>query len=121
MILSSRLTMPSKKNWKGKVMLMATKKNPEYWYMLVMTHDGPRFITDYSWSDKTAHWHKDKKPIQLDKNWVRDMFVGLTWNGHTCFPVCSPIELDRQPYRYNLGHFEWVSDIKKEGDDDGKN
>ena len=29
------------------------------------------------------------------------------------FAVCSPIELDTQPYRYSDGHFEWVENEKE--------
>lgn len=101
---------------------MATKKSPEYWYLLVMTNEGPKFVTSLEWSTKTARWKSEDKPLAIDKNWVKDLFIGLTWNGHTCYPVCSPIEFDTHPYRYNIGHFEWVkNEEKKESDDDGKN
>jgi len=25
------------------------------------------------------------------------------------YPICSQWEIDKQPYRYDVGHFEWIA------------
>lgn len=89
---------------------MATKKQKSYWYVLVLTNDGPTFVTKVNYSDKSAEWKKDEKPEEFGgEAWAKDLVLGLTWNGYTAFAVCSQFELDTQPYRYDRGHFVWRS------------
>lgn len=82
---------------------MAKKTN--HIYVLVMTDEGPKFVTSYE--GKTAHWDKAEKPIELSKSMAESMTIGLAWNGHSAFVVSQPFEIDYQPYRYDFGHFEW--------------
>ena len=89
---------------------MATKKQTKYWYVLVLTDDGPAFVTNVDFGDKSAEWQKNEKPYELSEGWARDMTLGLNWNGHLAFTVCSQWEIDKQPYRYDAGHFEWKGD-----------
>lgn len=99
---------------------MASKKK-NFWYVLVLASDGPAFVTAVHRSDKTAEWNKTDKPLELGEYWAKDLAFGLMCNFFTAYPVCIPVEMETQPYRYNIGHFEWVSDKKeKENDDNDK-
>jgi hypothetical protein len=40
---------------------MAKKQN--YYYVLVMTNNGPVFVTSVNNLDKTAYWDKNEKPL----------------------------------------------------------
>ena len=91
---------------------MAKKKN--HWYVLVLTSDGPAFVTAVQYANKTAEWDKLEKPLEMSESVAKDLAFGLMCNFHTAYPVCAPIEMDNQPYRYNIGHFEWAMDEKKE-------
>lgn len=85
---------------------MANKKQT-YWYVMVMTNDGPVFVTGVSYSDKTAHWDKDKEPLELGRYRAEDLTLGLNLNFHSAFTVCSKWKLDNQPYLYGMGKFTW--------------
>ena len=84
---------------------MANKKN--YWYVLVMTDNGPTFVTSVDYSSKTAHWDKVEKPLEMEKSRAQDLAIGLNLNFHSSFAVCQPFEIDSQPYRYDKGKFVW--------------
>ena len=81
------------------------KKN--HWYVLVMSDNGPVFVTSVEYSPKVAHWDKDKAPMELDKYRAEDLTLGLNLNFHTAFAVCSKFELDQQPYNYKDWQIEW--------------
>ena len=85
---------------------MAKKKN--FWYVLVLTNEGPKFVTKVNNLNKTAEWDKLAKPLDFSEVYAKDLALGLMMNWFTAYPICAPIELDHQPYRYNEGHFEWV-------------
>lgn len=84
---------------------MAQKKN--WYYVLVMSDEGPVFVTSIEYGPKVAHWDKMEKPMELDKSRAEDLCLGLNLNFHTAFTVCSKFELDQQPYRYKDYHIEW--------------
>jgi len=92
---------------------MATTKKKNYWYVLVMTEEGPKFVTGTEYH--TAFWDKEKAPEELGKYWAEDICRGLLLNGYLAYTVCMPIELDTQPYNYGKGKFEW-----KTNEDDNK-
>lgn len=95
---------------------MANKAKYRY-YVLVMTNDGPKFVTSIDRSNKYAHWDIDKPPLDLGKYWADDLALGLSLNGNVAFVVSSKWDIDRHPYRYKDGHFDWVWN---KDDDDGK-
>lgn len=95
---------------------MAQKKN--LYYVLVMSDDGPVFVTSIEYATKYAHWDKLEKPLSLDKSSAEDLTLGLNLNFHLAFTVCSKFELDTQPYRYSDWHIEWVENEKEEQDND---
>ena len=85
---------------------MATKKQTNWYYVLVMTNDGPIFVTSLG-AHHTAYWNKNEKPYELSKEWAEDMVRGLLWNGHVSFVVKSQWELDTQPYNYGEWQIKW--------------
>lgn len=86
--------------------------NNKYYYVLVLTHKGPVFVT--SEKEKTAYWDKDKKPLNFPKGYAEQMALGLTVNGSLSFAIGLPYELDTQAYRYNEGEFKWIYKNEKE-------
>lgn len=91
---------------------MAQKKN--WYYVLVMSDEGPVFVTSVDNKDKIAHWDKTEKPTVFEKFWAEDLTMGLTFNGHLAFTVCSKYELDSQPYNYQDWHIEWKENKESE-------
>lgn len=81
-------------------------KQTKWYYVLVMTNQGPVFVTGIG-EKKTAFWNCEQKPEAFSKEYTEDMAFGLTVNGHTAFSVCTRYELDNQPYLYSKGQFEW--------------
>lgn len=84
---------------------MAKKQN--YYYVMVMTNNGPVFVTSIDSADKVAHWDAEKAPKEFGKYMAEDLTMGLTLNGSLAFTICSKYELDNQPYYYKKGGFEW--------------
>lgn len=91
---------------------MAKKQN--YYYVLVMTNNGPVFVTSVDNSDKTAYWDKNEKPLEMGRYWAEDLTMGLGCNGYAAFTVYTKWELDNQPYRYNMGQFVWKMEADNE-------
>lgn len=92
---------------------MAGKKK-NYWYVIVMTNDGPVFVTKVNHSNKTAEWHKDEKPLEMGEFMAKDLAMGLMCNMTPAYALCNFYELDLQPYLYSGGHFKWESKEEKE-------
>lgn len=86
---------------------MANKRKKNYWYVLVMSNGGPKFVTKVNYGNKTAEWNGKDKPLEMNKDRAQDLTLGLYLNFNSAFAVCQPFELDTQPYRYDVGHFEW--------------
>lgn len=94
---------------------MAKKKKEEFAYVLVMTGYGPVFVTSVNNRDRTAEWNKDKKPMKmLDKDDAQYLAMALTVNGHSAYAVIQTYEQTTQPYRYEVGEFEWKYVEKEE-------
>lgn len=93
---------------------MANKKN--YWYVLVMTDNGPKFVTKVNYSDKTAEWNYNEEPLELDRGRAQDLSMGLTLNSNMAYAVCQSWEIDSHPYRYSMGKFEWKWNEEEEED-----
>jgi len=94
---------------------MAQNKKKNFWYVIVMSNNGPVFVTKINYQDKTAQWNKTEKPLELGKYEAQDLCLGLSLNFHMAFAVCVPYEIESQPYRYDAGQFEWTwNDKEKE-------
>lgn len=90
---------------------MANKKN--YYYVLVIQNYGPVFVTGVQ-PKHVAEWDRLEKPMEMSREYARDMAIGLTWNGYLAYVVCQPYELDNQPYRYKDGKLEFKENDKEE-------
>ena len=93
---------------------MATKKKIHY-YVLVISNEGPKFVTSVNNCDRTAEWNYKDKPMEFDKYWAEDLALGLAVNGHMAYTVAQKWELDSQPYRYEDYKIQFV---KREDDED---
>lgn len=82
-------------------------KKSNYWYVLVMSSNGPVFVTKVNYSNKTAEWDKLEKPLEMSKSSAQDLVIGLNLNFHCAVAVCQPFELTSQPYRYDSYEIEW--------------
>ena len=92
---------------------MATKKQTKWHYVLVLTEEGPKFVTGIG-EGKTAFWNKLEKPREFSDSWADDLAIGLCANGYMAYHVVMKFELDTHPYFYSKGHFEWKWDEKEE-------
>ena len=89
---------------------MAKKKS--YWYVLVFTDEGPRYVTDTG-EHHTAYWNLHETPREFSESYAKDMAIGLTWNGHSAVPVCTAYELDSHPYNYDMYSIKWEKKEEK--------
>ena len=77
-----------------------------FYYVMVITEEGPVFITDIP-SYGVADWNKNKKPLELGKSNGELIPLGLALRGRwLAYTVISPFELDEQPYCYDKYHIE---------------
>lgn len=95
---------------------MAKKQN--WYYVLVMSDEGPVFVTSIEYATKYAHWDKTEVPKALDRTMAEDLTLGLNLNFHAAFMVCSKFELETQPYRYSDWHIEWKENEKEVEEDE---
>ena len=79
---------------------MAKKKEEHFYYVMVCSGLGPVFVTSINYSDNTARWDDDKKPLAMSKDNAEYIVLGLLWHGTNAYMVDSKIELDNQPYNY---------------------
>ena len=84
---------------------MAGKKK-NFWYVLVMSDEGPKFVTKIG-DHHTAYWNEKETPLEMSEVWAKDVAKGLLLNWFTAYAVCSPIEVGYHPYRYSKYHIEW--------------
>lgn len=85
---------------------MSRKKN--YYYVLVFTESGPKYVTKINGFTKDAHWSIDDKPLAMSKDNAEYLALGLTWNGHHSVMVHSTYEIESHPYNYSGYKIEWV-------------
>ena len=85
---------------------MAKRKN--YYYVLVMTSEGPKFVTGIP-ERNMAEYDKLEKPMLFSsRDFADNVSMGLTMNFNLAYTIVSKYEIEHQPHYYNLGHFEWV-------------
>ena len=85
---------------------MAKKKY--HYYVLVMTEEGPKFVTKVNYGDKTAEYDKLEKPLEFSsKEWAEDVVLGLILNWNIAYLVCQKWEIEHQPYNYEKWEIEW--------------
>ena len=87
---------------------MSKRKN--FYYVLVLTNEGPTFVTGIP-ERNYAEYNKLEKPMVFDtKSFADDVSIGLSCNFITAYTITLPYELSGQPYRYEEGKFEWKWD-----------
>ena len=89
---------------------MASKKT-NWWYVLVLTESGAKFVTK-TLPRNWCEWNELEKPLEFTQSMAINIATALMLNFTTAFPVCSPIELDKQPYNYADYKIEWVKKDK---------
>jgi len=86
---------------------MATRKN--YYYVLVITDEGPKFVTSIP-ERNMAEYNMLEKPMTFSsKEFADDVSMGLTVNFNLAYTIVSKYEIEHQPCYYERGHFEWVN------------
>ena len=76
--------------------------------MLVITDDGPVFVTEISNSDRTAMWDMTKPPLELGEYKADDIAFGLNCNMIPAYCIKSQFEIDKHPYRYDAFELKFV-------------
>ena len=89
---------------------MAARKM--HYYVLVITNEGPKFVTKINYGDKTAEWNYKEKPLEMSKVNAEDLVLGLNMNLFLAYTVTMKCEITSHPYRYDIGHFEFKLDKK---------
>ena len=93
---------------------MAGKKR-NYWYVIVFTNQGPKFVTSVDNSQKMCYWTVGEAPYEFgDKEYAKETATCLTINFNYAMAVCTPYEITEHPYRYDAGHFEWKANDEEE-------
>lgn len=93
------------------------KKN--HYYVLVLTENGPVFVTsvpERNW----CVWDKNEAPRDFgSKSYAEEIAWGLRMNGFQAYMITLDYEIGGQPFRYDLGDFQWVwnKDKKEENND----
>lgn len=64
---------------------MANKQN--YWYVLVITNTGAKFVTKLNYNNKTAEWNEKEKPLEMNQTRAKDISIGLMMNFHQAYAV----------------------------------
>lgn len=94
------------------------QKNKLHHYVLVMTDEGPTFVTGEQSGTKYCLFNKTEKPKEYTKQMAQDRAIGLTLNGNLSFMVEAPYEIESQPYIYNKGKFKWIWNEESEEKND---
>lgn len=93
-------------------------KKKYFYYVVVFTSKGTKFVTNVNNLEKTCNWYEDKKPLEFgSKEVASDIALGLTSNFNFAVAVITTYELESQPYNYEKGCFEWIN---KEGRKDNE-
>ena len=67
-----------------------------FYYVVVATEDGAKFVTKTDYATKTAYWDSNEKPLVFSKTQADDLALCLTLNFHLAFTLKSYHELQGQ-------------------------
>ena len=81
-------------------------KSEEYYYILVFTDKGPKFVTESDICMLECRWD-GVTPKQFEREDAAYMALILTRNGNYAVAIYSLYEIDTQPFDYEKGYFEW--------------
>lgn len=93
---------------------MASKKKYHY-YVLVMTNEGPKYVTKIL-PNHWCKWNENDKPLEMSASYAEDVYTGLCLNFHTAVLVKSRFEIDHHPYNYA----DYTCKFEKKEESDGK-
>lgn len=91
---------------------MATKRTKYYYYILVFTSEGPKYVTGIG-EHRTAEWDMLKKPKEFSSEYADDVVLGLTLNGFNAVKVQMKWEVENQPHRYEIGVMQFIRNEDK--------
>lgn len=78
----------------------------KYCYILVFTHEGPKYVTSCDYFSKCCKWD-GSSPLCFRHDDAVAIIYGLSLNGFQAVCVTSPHEIECQPYRYAEGRLVW--------------
>ena len=67
-----------------------------FYYVVVATEDGAKFVTKVDNATKTAYWDSNEKPMPFNKTYADDLALCLTLNFYPAFTLKSYHELKGQ-------------------------
>ena len=67
-----------------------------FYYVVVATEDGAKFVTKTEYATKTAYWDSKEKPLAFTKTQADDLALCLTLNFYPAFTLKSYHELKSQ-------------------------
>ena len=67
-----------------------------FYYVIVATEDGGKFVTKTDYTTKTAYWDSSEKPLAFSKTQADDLALCLTLNFNLAFTLKSYHELQSQ-------------------------
>ena len=67
-----------------------------FYYVIVATENGGKFVTKTDYATKTAYWDSNEKPLAFSKTQADDLALCLTLNFHLAFTLKSYHELQSQ-------------------------
>lgn len=94
---------------------MATKSK-NFYYILVMTDSGPKFVTKLEHQGKMAYWDINEPPLSLSKYMAEEVAFGLSANFHQAYAIHSEWEIKYHPYNYKDFDIKWERKENKEKD-----
>ncbi len=78
---------------------MSGKSEKKYYYVLVFTNSGPKYVTSLG-EHKTCYWNEKEKPLSMSKCYAENVCFGLCMNSYSSCVAQLPYELESQPYNY---------------------
>lgn len=88
----------------------------KHYYVLVLTDEGPVFMTQINRDNKTVEYKQNQPPLEVTKIVAEDIAMGLRANLICAFAVTSTVSMLKQLFKYEKGHFEWINDADKTND-----
>ena len=67
-----------------------------FYYVVVATEDGAKFVTKTDYATKTAYWDSKEKPLAFSKTQADDLALCLSINFYPAFTLKSYHELKSQ-------------------------
>lgn len=89
-------------------------KKKYYYYVLVFTNSGPKYVTKIDNNTREAYWHEEDKPFHMTKDDAEFLAMGLTLNGNSSVMITSTYKIDNHPYNYKNYKIDFIKkEVKK--------